>query len=767
MKNRVLAWLLTICLLCGLTPLQTAKGSAPEKEATVLIYMCGADLETKNFQGTGTLAEINQIKFSQEKLNAVALLGGAQAWSRGYDISQLTLVELGGRRPVEADHLPLKSMGDPATLTAFLDYGAEHYPAKKYYLVIWDHGGGPNQGVCFDSLFQDDSLSVNELAKGISDSRIGQAGLEMIAFHTCLTGSMEYAAVLAPYAKYMVATEDSMYGLTYDWLKTLEETGDTAECAKVLVDGTFERNEAAYQANHSSEINSVAAIDLSKVGTILPAMDAFFSKVTPEVTETGFVQVSKQRMESATFGVTESGGSSDRDLADLGDLVVHLRDHAEQEAEALLSALSDAVLYHRTALDSCYGLTVYHPYSNKKYIESFIAVHNEIPMSAEYSSYIQQFAAILTGEPLAKWAGLNTEALEKRDLRVFFGLDLTKEQAENLSKARFQVLAKQPDDGYRLVSENRDTSLENLQLKSVFSGTALYAVAGDQMISPTLDYEITANGVWQIPATLKREGQNGAEEFTADALILCSPDADQKTLIPGGVLIWDEASGGYTGIYNMVFTDFTEASFPIISRKETRNADGALSSFREWETVTEDFWTVPVDGSWVFRLQQDTIPLSECYAAFQLTDAQQNHYCSELKQIQGDQGATSLVYDNMDLLEISPSFYVSVVESANSLALGGELENITEKEVIATLKNLTLNGAANDAETQVFGSGENWGMMPGEKAYLTLLLPLDSLEIEGNLTSVTFDLEVSDAATEEILGSVPVSVSMDLPLKGQ
>ena len=770
MRNKLLGWILSICLLCGLpesVPFRAASAEPAEKEATVLIYMCGSDLESKNFQGTDTLVGINQLWFSQDKMNVVALLGGTNVWGRRYDTSQLTVVELGGRRPKEVDHLPLNSMGDPETLTAFLDYGAAHYPAKSYYLVIWDHGGGPILGVCKDLLFPGDTLSVNELADGIGKSGPGQAGLEMIAFNTCLTGSLEYAVSLAPYAKYMVATEDAMYGLTYDWLKTLEETGDPSACAKALVDGTFELNAECYAANNDSLINSVAAVDLSRVKAVLPPMDAFFARVKPEVTEKDFVLMSRQRRESATFGTGESGGNRNYDLVDLGDLVVHLREHAEPEANDLLSALSDAVFYKRSALDSCYGLTVYHPYSNKPAMERYMAVHNGIPLSAEYSSYIQQFAAILNGEPLAKWAGLSVDALANKDLRVFFALNLTEEQAENLADAEFQVLARQADGGYRKISENPETSLENGQLKSVFSGTALYAVKEDQILSPTLDYEIAGNGTWQIPARLTLPGQNGGEDTTVEGLILCSLDPDQQTLSPGGVLIYDETVGGYTGIHNLVFTDFSEVSFPIVSRKETRGADGVLAGFRDWDTVTEDYWTSPIDGSWAFRLRQDTVPLSDCFASFLVTDAQQNHYTSELKQIQSDKNVTSLVYDNMDLLEISPSFQVSLMEDSGTLMLGGELENISEKEVIVTLKHLTVNGESNEAETQVYGSGENWGILPAEKAYLSLFLPLEGLNIEGGLSGVQFDLEVSEAGSENVLGSVPVSVNLDPASKGQ
>ena len=45
-----------------------------------------------------------------------------------------------------------KSMSDPDTLQSFIDYGVANYPAEKYDLICWDHGGGPAGGFALDNL---------------------------------------------------------------------------------------------------------------------------------------------------------------------------------------------------------------------------------------------------------------------------------------------------------------------------------------------------------------------------------------------------------------------------------------------------------------------------------------------------------------------------------------------------------------------------------------------------------------------------------------
>ena len=48
----------------------------------------------------------------------------------------------------------LISMGNPSTLTAFLNYSYNKYKTGKYDLIIWDHGGAVD-GSSYDELFRE------------------------------------------------------------------------------------------------------------------------------------------------------------------------------------------------------------------------------------------------------------------------------------------------------------------------------------------------------------------------------------------------------------------------------------------------------------------------------------------------------------------------------------------------------------------------------------------------------------------------------------
>lgn len=732
------------------------------KKATVIVYMCGADLESENGQGTGDISDIRKSGYNRDNINVIILQGGATHWQRSeeLDISKLHVGEPGTRRPTELDQWDYSPMSDPDTLTRFLDYTRERYPAERYYLVIWDHGGGPNGGVCQDHLTPDlDTLSVNELVSALENSSFREDGFEIICFNTCLTGSIEYAYTLSPYARYMVATEDSMFGLGYGWIKDLDSEKDTLEIASEMVKETFAFNEEQYAAHNATEINCVAVVDLSKTTRVVQAMDRFFAKITPDMMKTGFVTMSDQRRDTATFGIGESGGASNRDLADLGDLVVHLREFAPEEADELLDALTDAVVYKETALDSCYGLTVYHPYINKTYMKSFMEVHNGIPLSDNYSAYIQQFAAFLMDTPLADWTGLTADAVVSKANRSLFSLTLTEQQAENLAEAELYMLARQEDGSFRFACVVPDVTPDGQILTGEYMGTALYAVSDGQPVSPALPYEIADNGIWLIPARLTMNGKS------FDALIRCAFNPDDETLTPGGMLIRDPDSGLYAGGYTTLFTDCEQIEMTLVSRKETRDENGVLLRFEDWDTAAEEVWEKPIDGSWQFALLHDKIDLETLYAAFQVRDAQANYYTSEMVVAKGGiigVGDMIVSYDDLELLQINS---VNTTIISNNLLVSVAVTNLGDVETDVELGSLTLNGTASDKTQKVFGTGANDGLAPGETQTITVMEPVSILAGADLLTEMTFTLKITEAGAGTELGEIPVSVSLSLNLR--
>ena len=247
--------------------------------------------------------------------------------------------------------------------------------------------------------------------------------------------------------------------------------------------------------------------------------------------------------------------------------------------------------------------------------------------------------------------------------------------------------------------------------------------------------------------------------------MVCARDGGGKQLTPGSVQIWEEELSGYTGIRGTTLADYASVALTAHTRRETRNEAGTLLAFRDWEEEKTETWELPLDGSWTFCLVNDTLPTTELYATFQVTDSQNNTYSSEPLAVKGkDPGAAEIriTYDDLGLVLIDS---LSVALREDALTLSGSLENITDSEVIILLEDLTVNGEAFDATAEVIGNGDDFGLLKGEQQPLYLSVPLELPEGTDAITDITFSLTLLDAANgEQPIGSVPVTISLNLPL---
>lgn len=757
--RRMLGALLAAVLLLGCLPgLCLAETDA--KKATVMIYMCGADLEGKHGQGTACLGEIIQSRFNTEEINVVVLIGGSLAWKSNYPTDELTLLKIEGRRPQVIESFPLASMGEPETLSSFLKYCYENFPAEQYVLNMWDHGGGPILGLMQDFLFSYDTMSMNEFVSALENSPFKSRPLDLMMLHACLMSSAEVSSMVAPYARYMVASEDSFFGFAYDWLTNFDTDTSIVDTAKLIVDSTFTSNKAIIEAQNAVEKNSIALIDLSKIAALESALDNFFPKVSANLDDVSFSGMSSSRRDSATFGISESGGFSNYDLVDLGDLVANAQDTAPAEAQAVLGALSEAVLYCRSDDDAgCTGLTVYHPFSNKDSLDSFVAVYNDLGFSEGYTDYMHRFVSLMTGSPLADWTDLHTDrALSEKAVRTLFTMELTDEQLDHYGDSRFEALHKHDSGSYTKVFVNNETSLEGAALTGEFKGTALYAVTGDGIaITPALEYSMLDNDTYILSAKLTQ-----ADQEPVRALVYCSLDAQTKQLVPGRVYVWDETMHAYTGAFKTSFAEYDTIELSIPYRKETRNEQGTLLPFDLWEISKTETWSIAIEDSWAFALLEDSIDTADLYAAFEICDSQNNFYTSEplaIKAAASVDSATRVTYDDAQFVIGK----CTVAVSGGQMMLTFDIRNACEQETVYELGNMLVNNTPVAVSASVYGSGENWGLLKDEEQHAMASVSLADIEGEA-LDSITFDLACLDAATNELRETVPVHISLHYSL---
>ena len=112
--------------------------------------------------------------------------------------------------------------------------------------------------------------------------------------------------------------------------------------------------------------------------------------------EPSFNALAHRRSRTKTFG-TGSPRDNDCDMVDLADMAHRLHDLYPGEAEQLLDAIDQAVLYnrHNSRTPLC-GLTAYYLYAGKETSELAVEIYSSLGMGRGYTEFLRSFAGALT-----------------------------------------------------------------------------------------------------------------------------------------------------------------------------------------------------------------------------------------------------------------------------------------------------------------------------------------------------------------------------------
>lgn len=364
---------------------------------TVMVYMCGTDLESKHGMATKDLQEMLNATIS-EKVNVIVETGGCAKWNNSVissAVNQIYKVEDEGLRILEKN-AGTSAMTNPQNLTDFIKYCEKNYPADRNVLIFWDHGGGSITGYGYDE--KNPSSSSMTLAK--IDSALKNAGVKFdcIGFDACLMATLENALVCNEYADYLLASEETEPGTGWyytNWLTELSENTSipTTELAKTIIDDFIS---SCRSSSPSSKI-TLSLVDLAELdGTVPKAFRNFAASTTELIKSNNYAQVSNARA-----GVRQFAQSSKLNQVDLVDLAQRL---GTDEGNALAEALKGCVKYNRSSIDRCNGISIYFPYESTKSVGSAISSYEDIGLDDEYTKCIKSFASLEYGGQIAAGA---------------------------------------------------------------------------------------------------------------------------------------------------------------------------------------------------------------------------------------------------------------------------------------------------------------------------------------------------------------------------
>jgi hypothetical protein len=296
--------------------------------------------------------------------------------------------------PVLAD-LGEADMGNPKTLVDFTEWAIRTYPARKYALILSDHGMGWPGGWSDDKPVKGSQLRLDQIDAALEQivRETGIGRLELVGFDACLMGQLEVLSALAPHARFAVASADMEPSLGWAYAGFLAKlvqnpAMEGRELGKTIVDSYIEQDwritdararrelvadqldeEKTYSRAQITKVMSedvtLAAVDLAQIS----GLDAAVNELALALAGAKQSQVAKARRYAQSYTNT-----FDDDLPpsylDLGHFASQVEKQVENAAALaaaakVKTALASAVIaeQHGSALRGATGMTIYFPNS--------------------------------------------------------------------------------------------------------------------------------------------------------------------------------------------------------------------------------------------------------------------------------------------------------------------------------------------------------------------------------------------------------------------
>ena len=252
-------------------------------------------------------------------------------------------------------------MGDESSLKLFLDYLRDGYANfDQRFLTLWDHGGS-YRGFGNDTNFNNDGLWLDEMARAFERSQAGT--FDLIGFDACFMASVEVAKIIAPNARYMIASEELEPGHGWLWsavIQSYAREDSIVEAGKQMVDNFV-------QDVHDSEDDgkTLSLLDLSRYDRLEAALN-------PVVSAYGQRMFSnREYSDSLIFGVSGSrsygeshkvGSRTSIDVKHFAQLLLAELPNAEVSSslEELIAAVDSFVVHsnHDNSRPNSFGIAI-------------------------------------------------------------------------------------------------------------------------------------------------------------------------------------------------------------------------------------------------------------------------------------------------------------------------------------------------------------------------------------------------------------------------
>jgi hypothetical protein len=294
------------------------------------------------------------------------------------------------------------NMSNWEVMAQFGVWAVQNYPARHYAFIMWDHGAGwknaPPKPV-FKGFSSDDnpgsgggpdeiSVSNGDYAQALAaiTAAIGDK-IDIVGFDACLMGMWEVAEASAPYARYLVASEETEPGpgWAYDgFLPALIQdplNTDARALGRAIVDAYY---------NEDPGDSTLSLIDLDSMANLASAMTAFADALRAHTDL--YASINSVRNATQAFYYSDN-----RDLFDFATRIKSMSGVTPDivtAADALLLQLGTTIAYSRAQADypGAHGMAIYFPARSSGMDSAYTASGAVWSQHATWDEFLQSFA---------------------------------------------------------------------------------------------------------------------------------------------------------------------------------------------------------------------------------------------------------------------------------------------------------------------------------------------------------------------------------------
>lgn len=520
------------------TPAMTPTAYSANDKWLIYWYVCGTDIESSRPYGdvTRCIEEVEKANLSPN-VKILMQAGGTTDWKhrsfranngkvgryvyaandRNWTPREMFSVNDTGHRT---------DMGSYEGLREFLEYGKRYeqengVPEHRVFIFV-DHGGGSLSGVCKDE-FTGRMIGLTDIRRAFNDvfgNSSNNPPFEVVAFDTCVMSTYETAVSLEGIARYMVASQESIWGdVMFEYTGLLNGLSanpamNGAVLGKIICDTYREDalrhdgNLAAFGARaNSADVITMSVIDISRMPAVKSAYDKFGGMALAYAQGSGY---------SATSLLSNAAGQSERypcdimvamarggidpdavDLKNFAENVIAAKggsapNNLKQASGELITAIDNAVVYNKirgSALTRGGGLSTPYPYVPRSFsFMTFDSLANAGLAPKSQSDLYKQLAGTINmprrGFNLP--AGINAQG----------GINVEQGSVFDLSDLNNQVPVFVEEDENKVSMHLKQEEMD--RISGVRGQIALIKVNGDVMTVLFLGNDTNVTADWKL-----------------------------------------------------------------------------------------------------------------------------------------------------------------------------------------------------------------------------------------------------------------------------